>query len=57
MHVRKTVLLALLAVPLLLIHAWLQTKTTDTIDSLEMASVKFLNAVTERQAQPTPAAA
>src|ERR1035441_862233 len=43
------------AVPLLLIHAWLQTKTT--IDSLEMASVKFLNAVTERQAQPTPAAA
>jgi biopolymer transport protein ExbB len=45
------------AVPLLLIHAWLQTKTTDTIDSLEMASVKFLNAVTERQAQPAPAAA
>jgi len=45
------------AVPLLLIHAWLQTKTTDTIDSLEMASVKFLNAVTERQEQPTPAVA
>src|ERR1700687_2858885 len=45
------------AVPLLLIHAWLQTKTTDTIDSLEMASLKFLNAVTDRQAQPTPAAA
>jgi biopolymer transport protein ExbB/TolQ len=43
------------AVPLLLIHAWLQTKTTDTIDSLEMASVKFLNAVTERQAQPAVA--
>jgi biopolymer transport protein ExbB len=45
------------AVPLLLIHALLQTKTTDLIDSLEMASVKFLNAVTERQAQPAPAAA
>jgi biopolymer transport protein ExbB/TolQ len=45
------------AVPLLLIHAVLQTKTTDLIDSLEMASVKFLNAVTERQAQPAPAAA
>jgi biopolymer transport protein ExbB/TolQ len=45
------------AVPLLLIHAWLQTKTTDTIDSLEMASVKFLNAVTERQVKPAPAAA
>jgi biopolymer transport protein ExbB len=36
------------AVPLLLIHAVLQTKTTELIDSLEMASVKFLNAVTER---------
>ena len=46
------------AVPLLLIHAVLQTKTTELIDSLEMASVKFLNAVTERQPQPAaPAAA
>src|ERR1700686_5666876 len=44
------------AVPLLLIHAVLQTKTTELIDSLEMASVKFLNAVTERAPQPTPAA-
>ena len=39
------------AVPLLLIHAVLQTKTTELIDSLEMASVKFLNAITERQTQ------
>jgi biopolymer transport protein ExbB/TolQ len=39
------------AVPLLLIHAVLQTKTTELIDSLEMASVKFLNSVTERQPQ------
>src|SRR5688572_15472917 len=37
------------AVPLLFIHAWLQTKTTEVIDSLETASVKFLNAVTERR--------
>ena len=37
------------AVPILLIHAFLQTKTTDIIDSLEMASVKFLNAITERK--------
>ena len=43
------------AVPLLFIHAWLHTKTTEVIDSLEMASVKFLNAITERQ--PAPAAA
>lgn len=42
------------AVPLLVIHAVLQTKTTELVDSLEMASVKFLNAVTERN--PTPAA-
>ena len=38
------------AVPLLFIHAFLQTKTTELIDSLEMASVKFLNAITERRA-------
>ena len=44
------------AVPLLFVHAFLQTKTTELIDSLEMASVKFLNAITERQ-QPTPAPA
>jgi biopolymer transport protein ExbB len=37
------------AVPLLFIHAWLQTKTTELVDSLEMASVKFLNAITERR--------
>ena len=38
------------AVPILFLHALLQTKTTELIDSLEMASVKFLNAITERQA-------
>jgi biopolymer transport protein ExbB len=37
------------AIPLLLIHTLLQTKTTELIDSLEMASVKFLNTVFERQ--------
>jgi len=44
------------AVPLLFLHAFLQTKTTELVDSLEMASVKFLNAVTERNPQQ-PAAA
>src|ERR1700740_1435600 len=43
------------AVPLLFIHAWLQTKTTDVINSLEMASVKSLNAITERQTAPAAA--
>jgi len=39
------------AIPLLLIHTLLQTKTTELIDSLEMASVKFLNTVSERQVE------
>jgi biopolymer transport protein ExbB len=43
------------AVPLLFIHAVLQTKTTELIDSLEMASVKFLNTIIERQQPATPA--
>ena len=43
------------AIPLLLIHALLQTKTNALVDSLEMASVKFLNAVTERQLKTTGA--
>ena len=38
----------MVAIPLLLIHTVLQTKTTEIVDSLEMASVKFLNAITER---------
>jgi biopolymer transport protein ExbB len=38
----------MVAVPLVLIHAVLMTKTTELVDSLEMASVKFLNSITER---------
>jgi len=37
------------AVPILLAHAFLQTKTSELIGSLEMAFVKFLNVVTDRQ--------
>ncbi len=40
----------MVAIPLLLVHTLLQTKTTEIIDSLEMASVKFLNTITERAA-------
>jgi biopolymer transport protein ExbB len=48
----------IVAIPLLLVHTLLQTKTTEIIDSLEMASVKFLNAITERAGnEPQPAAA
>jgi biopolymer transport protein ExbB len=37
------------AVPIVLAHAFLQTKTSELIASLEMAFVKFLNVLTERQ--------
>ena len=37
------------AVPIVFLHALLQTKTTELINSLETASVKFLNALTDRQ--------
>jgi biopolymer transport protein ExbB len=48
----------IVAIPLLLVHTLLQTKTTEIIDSLEMASVKFLNAITERAGnEPQPAGA
>jgi biopolymer transport protein ExbB/TolQ len=47
----------MVAVPLVLIHAVLQTKTTELVDSLEMASVKFLNSITERQGAAAPASA
>jgi biopolymer transport protein ExbB len=40
----------MVAIPLLLIYAVLQTKTTQLVDSLEMASVKFLNMLTEKPA-------
>jgi biopolymer transport protein ExbB/TolQ len=33
----------IVAVPMLLIHSWLTTRTGELVDSLEMASVKFLN--------------
>ena len=39
----------MVAIPLLLVHTILQSKTTEIVDSLEMVSVKFLNAVDERR--------
>jgi biopolymer transport protein ExbB/TolQ len=50
-----TALGLIVAIPLLLVHSVLQAKTTAIVDSLEMASVKFLNAITERgiEAQAT----
>src|SRR5512145_3486038 len=38
----------MVAVPLLFVHSFLQSKTTELIDGLETASVKFLNALATR---------
>lgn len=40
------------AIPLLLIHSVLQSKTTEIIDSLEMAGVKCLNIISHVQEMP-----
>jgi biopolymer transport protein ExbB len=37
----------MVAIPLLLAHTVLQSKTTEIVDSLEMAAVKFLNVVSD----------
>lgn len=39
----------IVAVPLLVLHAVIQSKTTELVDSLHMASVKFLSTVAERR--------
>jgi biopolymer transport protein ExbB len=40
------------AITLLTAHMFLESKTTKVIDSLEIASVKFLNSVVERRQEP-----
>lgn len=40
------------AIPLLLLHAVLQTKTTEIVDSFEMASVKVINTLADAGALP-----
>jgi len=39
------------AIPLILMFTVLQTKTTELVDSMEMATVKFLNVITEQMNQ------
>jgi biopolymer transport protein ExbB/TolQ len=40
----------IVAIPLLMMHSVIQSKTTQLIDNLELAQVKFLNSITERAA-------
>ncbi|MEQ1437939.1 MotA/TolQ/ExbB proton channel family protein [Fontimonas sp. SYSU GA230001] len=35
----------IVAIPLLLAHAWLQSRTNELIDGVEMAAIKFLNSL------------
>jgi biopolymer transport protein ExbB/TolQ len=42
----------IVAIPLLMMHSVIQSKTTQLIDNQELASVKFLNSITERPAAP-----
>ena len=44
------------AIPLLLIHSVLQTKTNEIVDSFEMAGVKVMNLISERSGTPAPKA-
>ena len=46
----------MVAIPLLLMHAVLQARTTELVDSIEMASVKFLNAIRTMPKSNTPGA-
>jgi biopolymer transport protein ExbB len=41
----------MVAVPLLFIHAFLQTKTLQMVDGLETAAIKFLNTLTRQSAR------
>jgi biopolymer transport protein ExbB len=44
------------AIPLLLAFTFLQTKTTEIVDSIEMASVKFVNLIRDARSAETPKA-
>jgi hypothetical protein len=45
------------AIPLLLVHSMLQSKTSAIVESLEIAVVKFLNAMDQAAPPPTAPAA
>ena len=45
------------AIPLLMIHSVLQTKTIEIGDSFEMASIKLMNLISDGQSPAAPAAA
>jgi biopolymer transport protein ExbB len=46
----------MVAIPMVLVHALLQSKTTGIVTGIEMASVKFLNSLTDRAVNAKAAA-
>ena len=52
----NTAFALMVAIPFLLIHAFLQAKTSEIVDGLEAAKISFLNLVQRLRAEQTPAA-
>jgi biopolymer transport protein ExbB len=52
----NTAFALMVAIPFLLIHAFLQARTAEIVDGLEAAKISFLNMVQRLKAETTPAA-
>jgi biopolymer transport protein ExbB len=53
----NTAFALMVAIPFLLIHSFLQAKTSEIVDGLEAAKISFLNLVQRLRAEASPAAA
>jgi len=51
----NTAFALMVAIPFLLIHAFLQAKTSEIVDGLEAAKISFLNVVARVRPEPAPA--
>jgi biopolymer transport protein ExbB len=51
----NTAFALMVAIPFLLIHAFLQAQTSEIVDGLEAAKISFLNLVQRLKSEPTPA--
>ena len=51
----NTAFALMVAIPFLLIHAYLQARTSEIVDSLEVAKISFLNLVERMKSEPAAA--
>ncbi len=51
----NTAFALMVAIPFLLIHAYLQARTSEIVDSLEVAKISFLNMAERVKSEPAPA--